>query len=222
VDSYLPSNHKLYNFRVQNNRITKEEFMRITRGLTLALFALACAFPVLATDPPPMDEKAMMEAMAKIAAPGENHRKLDAFVGTWNTTVTMWMAPGAPPASSSGTSKNSWALGGRYLEQRYEGSFVGQKFSGVGYTGYDNVTKKWWGTWIDSMSTGIMVSEGKMEGESVWHFDARSADPMTGQMMDVKEKITIKDKDHHTMEMWMPGPDGKMFLSMQIDYARAK
>jgi hypothetical protein len=197
--------------------------MRITRWVTLALFALVCAIPVLADDKAmQMDEKAMMEMMAKIAAPGEMHKKLDAFAGTWDTKVTMWMMPGAPPSTSTGTSKNSWIFGGRYLEQRFEGSFMEQKFSGVGYTGYDNVTKKWWGTWMDSMSTGIMVSEGKMEGDNAWAFEARSADPMTGQMMDVKEKITIKDKDHHTMEMWMPGPDGKLFLCMQIDYARAK
>ena len=40
--------------------------------------------------------------------------------------------------------------------------------------------------------------------------------------MPAKEKIVVKDKDHHTMEMWMPAPDGKMFLSMQIEYSRAK
>ena len=197
--------------------------MKITRWVTLALFALVCAIPVLADDKAmQMDEKAMMEMMAKISAPGELHKKLDAFAGTWDTKVTMWMMPGAKPDVSTGTSKNSWIFGGRYLEQRFEGVFMGQKFSGVGYTGYDNVTKKWWGTWMDSMSTGIMVSEGKMEGDNAWTFEGRSADPMTGQMMDVKEMITIKDEDHHTMEMWMPGPDGKMYLGMQIDYARAK
>lgn len=197
--------------------------MKTTRWVTLALFALVCAIPAIADDKAmQMDDKAMMEAMAKIAAPGEMHKKLDVFAGTWDTKMTMWMAPGAPPSNHAGVSKNSWILGGRYLEQRFEGDFMGQKFSGIGVTGYDNVTKKWWGTWMDSMSTGIMVSEGKMEGDDVWTFDARSADPMTGQMMDVKEKIVVKDKDHHTMEMWMPGPDGKLFLSMQIDYSRAK
>ncbi|MGK2859330.1 MAG: DUF1579 domain-containing protein [Thermoanaerobaculia bacterium] len=197
--------------------------MKITRWGTLALFALVCAIPAVADDKAmQMDEKAMMEMMAKIAAPGEMHKKLDVFAGNWNTKMTMWMAPGAPPTTHTGMSKNSWILGGRYLEQRFEGDFMGQKFSGIGMTGYDNVTKKWWGTWMDSMSTGLMVSEGKMEGDNVWTFEARSADPMTGQMMDVKEKIVVKDQDHHTMEMWMPGPDGKFFLSMQIDYERAK
>jgi len=196
--------------------------MKITRGMTLVLFVLACTLPLLAADPPQMDQKAMMEAMAKIAAPGENHKKLDTLVGTWDTKVSMWMMPGAPPATSTGKSKNAWILGGRYLEQRYDGTFMGAPFHGLGYTGYDNVTKKWWGTWIDDMSTGLMASEGTMDGEGTWSFDSKMADPMTGQMTEMKEKLTIKDKDHHTMEMWMAGPDGKMFLSMQIDYTRAK
>jgi hypothetical protein len=72
------------------------------------------------------------------------------------------------------------------------------------------------------MGTGMMVSEGQMEGDGVWAFDSKMADPMTGQMTAMKEKLTIRDKDHHSMEMWMPGPDGKLFLSMQIDYTRAK
>jgi hypothetical protein len=195
--------------------------MKITHGMTLALFALACALPLHAADPQP-DEKAMMEAMAKVAAPGENHKKLEAFVGTWDTKVTSWMMPGQPPLTSTGKSKNTMTLGGRYLEQHFEGSFMGQPFHGLGYTGYDNVTKKWWGSWIDDMGTGMMVSEGQMEGDGVWAFDSKMADPMTGQMTAMKEKLTIRDKDHHSMEMWMPGPDGKLFLSMQIDYTRAK
>jgi hypothetical protein len=43
-------------------------------------------------------------------------------------------------------------MGGRFLGQRYTGSMMSAPFEGVGYTGYDNVTKKYWGTWIDRMS----------------------------------------------------------------------
>src|SRR5438034_10300694 len=87
---------------------------------------------------PAMDEKAMMEAWAKVAAPGEAHRWLEPVVGTWDAKITMWMAPGAPPQESTGTSENKWVLGGRFVEQRYEGKCMGQPFSGLGYTGHDN------------------------------------------------------------------------------------
>src|SRR5687768_15991808 len=94
--------------------------------------------------PPQMsaEEKAMMEAWQKAMTPGPQHKQLDGMVGTWNTTVKTWMAPGAPVMETSGTSENKWVLGGRYIEQRFKGSFMGQPFEGIGYTGYDNVTKQ--------------------------------------------------------------------------------
>ena len=38
----------------------------------------------------------------------------------------------------------------------------------------------------------------------------------------VDSKMTVTDKDHHTMEMWGPGPDGKMYKMMEIKYSRKK
>jgi hypothetical protein len=169
------------------------------------------------------DEKAMMEAWMKAATPGDAHKLLEPFVGTFDTTVKSWMAPGAPPMESSGVSKNEWVLGGRYVIQHFDGSFMGMPFNGIGFTGYDNVKKKYVGSWMDNMSTAVMTSTGSAEenGKS-FVFTASMDDPMTGKAMDVKEKITVVDADHITMEMWAPGPDGKMFKNMEIMYVRKK
>ena len=43
---------------------------------------------------PPMDP-AMMEAMMKAGTPGDAHKALEPFAGSWTTKVTSWMAPGA-------------------------------------------------------------------------------------------------------------------------------
>ncbi len=45
-------------------------------------------------------------------------------------------------------------------------------------------------------------------------------DPMTGQDTKVKETFTILDDNTHTMEMFMVGPDGKEFRTMEIVYKR--
>ena len=37
---------------------------------------------------------------------------------------------------------------------------MGKTFEGVGLTGYDNQTKKYTSTWMDSMSTTLHVMEG--------------------------------------------------------------
>ena len=169
-----------------------------------------------------MDQKAMMEMMMKLAAPGEMHKNLEPFAGTFNTSASMWMAPGAPAEVTKGTAHNSWILGGRFLEQRYDGTFMKQAFHGIGYTGYDNLTKKYVGLWMDDMGTAVMVSEGKMDDANNWSFVATMPDPMSGKMTEVKEKLILKDHDHHMFEMWVPGPDGQPFKTMSIEYVRAK
>ncbi|MEO8192181.1 MAG: DUF1579 family protein, partial [Acidobacteriota bacterium] len=51
---------------------------------------------------------------------------------------------------------------------------------------------------------------------------ASMADPVTGKMMTVREKVEIADNDHHRFEMWGPAPDGKNFKMMEIEYTRRK
>lgn len=172
---------------------------------------------------PSAEEKAMMETWMKAMTPGEGHKLLGNMAGEWNVTVTSWMAPGAPPMSSTGTASNQWVLGGRAMEERFTGSFMGQPFHGIGYTGYDNSRKLYWGTWMDNMSTGVMTSTGSTsDNGKTWKFTATMTDPMTGKETTSEERITVADADHHTMEMWGSGPDGKVFKMMEIVYSRKK
>ncbi len=195
-------------------------------------FVLSIAMLVLATvsyasdDPkhvPSAREKAEMEAMMKAATPGEAHKKLSPMVGTFDVKVKMWNAPSAAPMESTGKTVNTWVLGNRWVAQNFEGNFMGMPFSGIGYTGYDNVRKQYVGTWMDSMSTQVMVGKGTREyaGSKTFSFESSMADPMTGKTMPVKEKVTVTDDDHHVMEMWMPAPNGKMFKMMEITYVRS-
>jgi hypothetical protein len=193
----------------------------------VALFSLATAAALYAADAPKQstpsaEEKAAMEAMMKAATPGDAHKKLDAAVGTWDSKVTMWMAPGAPPMVSPGTSTNQWVLGGRYLEQKVTGSFMGMPFNGLGYTGYDNVKKEYFGTWMDNMGTGVMLSTGAMDAANHWTFKGSMPDFMTGKDAPFEEHMAMPDKDHMTFDMWSPGPDGKMVKVMEIMYTRKK
>ncbi len=168
------------------------------------------------------EEKAMMEAWTKAMTPGPHHAALEPLVGTFDVKLNHWMAEGTEASTSTGLSHHAWTLGNRYLEQRYEGSFDGQPFQGIGYTGYDNILGTYFGTWMDSMSTGIMTSTGKAESPTVINFDALMSDPMTGTAKPVREKLTITSADAHVLEMWTAGPDGKEFRMMEILYTRKK
>jgi hypothetical protein len=196
-------------------------------GIALALLTLA-ASAAFADDKKPAaapaaapDEKAMMEAMAKASTPGKQHKQLASMAGTFDAKVKMWMQPDAPPQESTGTMENKSVMGGRYLQQDYMGTMMGQPFSGSGMTGYDNVSKKYVSTWADTMGTGIMVMSGtaSKDGKAI-NTAGSMPDPMTGKSTSMKEKLTITDADHQMLEMWGPGPDGKVYKMMEIEYTR--
>jgi len=170
------------------------------------------------------EQKAMMDAWMKYMTPGDGHKMLSSMIGTFDAKVTTWMAPGADPMVSSGTEENSWILGGRYIETKFTGSFMGQPFNGIGYTGYDNAKKQYFGTWIDNMGTGLMTMTGgnSTDGGKTWVYASSSTDPMSGKDMQGQTKFIVSDKDHFTMEAWGPAPDGKSFKMMEIAYSRKK
>lgn len=198
--------------------------MKIKVAMALALLVVCTS--VFAEEPKqqqaPPEMKAMMDAWMKYMTPGESHKMLDGMTGTWDTKVTSWMMPGQPPIVSSGVSETTWILGGRYIQEKASGQFMGQPFNGIGTTGYDNAKKQYVGSWIDNMGTGMMMQTGSTTDGKTWTFKGTETDPMTGKDTASEMKITVADKDHYTTEMFGPGPDGKMYKMMEINYTRKK
>ena len=52
---------------------------------------------------PTAHQQAMMEARQTAATLGSNHQLLATLNGQWTFTTKMWMEPGAPPETSTGT-----------------------------------------------------------------------------------------------------------------------
>jgi hypothetical protein len=184
--------------------------------------SLAAAAP--AADPKkasPVDEKAAMAAMQQASTPGAAHKKLEALAGNFTVKSKSWMDPSKPPEESNGSSERKWIMGNRYLQESYQGTFAGQPFTGSGIQGYDNVTKRYVGTWIDSMSTGITNSIGTMTGNTI-KYKGSMSDPMSGKAVPYTMNLAIADNDHHTLEMWGPGPGGKNMKWMELQYTRSK
>ncbi len=203
------------------------------KTLRIALLGVALSTPVaFAQDdakqaaPPAMsaEAQAMMEAWQKASTPGTQHKQLaDQFVGTWDTRITAWMDPSAPPVVETGRSVNTAVLGGRQVRMEYKGQFMGQPFEGVGFSGYDNVRGKYTGTWTDNMSTSVMMSSGDYDAATrTYTFRAEMPDMMKpGKTTTIRESLRIIDADHHVMEMYEP-KDGKEVKTMMLEYSRAK
>lgn len=197
---------------------------------TLGLFVAASAAGLGWADqdkqagaPDDAAKKAMMEAWMKVATPGEAHKMLEPFVGSWDTASTMWEAPGAPAQTSTGTAENSWVLGGRYVQQAFKGTYMGMPFEGIGFTGYDNYKKQYVGTWMDNFGTAVMVSAGSYDAAGkTMTLTADMDDFMTGKRVTMREVVRIVDANKHVFEMYGPDPTGKEFKMMEIVYTRRK
>ena len=203
--------------------------MKQLKATFVVCAAVLCAGAALAQDaktgekPMSAEQKAAMEAWQKFATPGPAHKSLEGSVGTWDTEVTSWMDPAAPPMKSTGTAENSMVMGGRWLESKFHGNMMGQPFEGLGYTGYDNYKKKYIGTWMDNMSTAVMTSEGTWDGAGkVMTSMATMDNILTGKKDSIKMITTIVDPDHHVFEMWGPDKTGKTVKQMEIKYTRRK
>ncbi len=167
-------------------------------------------------------EEEMMEAMIKAGTPGENHKLINTFAGTWSAAVKMWHGADSPAEESRGTATSKWIYGGRYLHEEFKGDFGGMPFEGSGLWGYDNVKKQFFSTWIDSMSTGLMVSTGKYDAASkTFTFTGSFPNPITGKDEKAREVVKIIDDNKHVFEMY--GNDmgtGKEYKMMEIIYTR--
>lgn len=184
--------------------------------LAFAAVALAVTIPFLSYSQSSDDMKAMMAA----ASPGVNQKMLAKSAGTWSASVSMWMQPGAPPATSTATATNVMIMGGRYLRSTNKGTFMKMPFEGFGITGYDNVKKQFVNSWIDNMGTGIMTMTGTYdEASKSITYTGSMADPMSGKDMPFREVWTFTDDNHQVMEMFYP-MEGKEFKAMEIKYTR--
>jgi hypothetical protein len=164
--------------------------------------------------------QAMMETYKKLATPGEPHRHLASLAGSWTTKTKSWMEPDKPPMESTGACEEKILLDGRYLQQECTGEMMGQPFSGIGVTGYDNYTKKYVSTWMDSMGTGIFLMEGtaSADGKTI-ALKGGHQDPIEGHM---KHRAIWKlvDNNSQTFELYGTGKNGKEAKMMEITYTR--
>lgn len=110
------------------------------------------------------EKKEMVEMMAAKGQPTEAHKRLEAMVGEFETTLAMTMGPGAPSMTARSTAKGRWVLGGRFIEMTTEPAPDEEfRMSSISYFGYDARIGKyfWWG--IDSSDTYSVFAEGEYD-----------------------------------------------------------
>ena len=166
------------------------------------------------------EQKAEMEAYMKAGTPGAPHQMLAATSGKYDLKIKSWHEPGGPAMEDTGTATRTMMLDGRVLVEEVNSSMMGTPFTGHAMTGYDNVSGKYWSTWTDSMSTGVMVSEGTCDAQKVCGFTGSWNDPIKKGPVTARMTSRWTNPTTEIFEMYGPGKDGKEMKMMQITYTK--
>lgn len=166
-------------------------------------------------------------ATAAVAQPGmfpvtEAHKQMAREAGVWSADVKLWMGPDADPVSSKGQEKNEM-LGDYWLVSTFTGETVGQKFTGKSLLGYDPQSKKFVGTWCDTMTPYMTKMEGDYDVQKhALTLIGEGRDPATGEISKSKMVTTYIDENTKKFEMFGPAPgaDGQWWKMLEISYKR--
>jgi len=172
---------------------------------------------------PPGWTEADMQACMLAGTPGPMHQHLARSAGTWSGTNTMWMAPGMPEMTSTCTDTVTMEFDGRYAKAEFRGEIPGMgPFHGIGYSGFDNVSQKFVGTWMDNHGTGIMTGTGTLSSDGktlTWSYTYNC--PMRKGPAIMRQVETYTGDDAMTLEMFGNDPkSGVEYKMMRIDLKR--
>jgi hypothetical protein len=88
----------------------------------------------------------------KYTAPGEHHKLLERFLGTWDSEARFAMSPpNAKP--DKGTMTYSWLMEGRWLKGESNGTLMGLPVRTFTVMGYDNFKMSYVTSWVNSFDT---------------------------------------------------------------------
>jgi hypothetical protein len=167
----------------------------------LCAFAILLAMPLFAQQP---SQEEVMKAMNAYRTPGDIHKMMASWDGTWECEYSMWMEPGKEPFKSKGTMTSKMLLDGRYNEMHYNGDFMGEPMKGVSVNAWDNAKKKFVNTWIDNFGTGIMQMEGPWDAATkTIQLYGKMTDPVSGGDTKVRQFVTMVDDNTQKMQMWV-------------------
>jgi hypothetical protein len=172
----------------------------------------------------------MMKQMMELSKLNENHKLIGELAGTWTYTVKFWPAPGAPAQESKGVAVRKPTMEGRFYTLEVngkmqmpgpDGKMKDVEFKGMSLEGYDNVKKKFVGTWMDNMGTGIMTSEGTYDPATKTFTYTGEYEAIPGMKQKIREVMKVTDKDHHSFD-WYETRGDQEVKTMEIAYTRKK
>lgn len=175
------------------------------------------------TTPTPADTTGATQRWMEYMTPGDKHKWLAKYTGTWEAEVSSWMDPAAPPSKEKATDVVKMSMNGLYQEGDFSSTMMGQPMMGHSTMGYNNLKKKFVSTWIDNLGSGIIMMEGDYdEASKTLNMKGKQSDPGLNRESDIRQELVFHDDDSYTMIMYGTGFDGKEMKVMEGTFRRKK
>lgn len=164
----------------------------------------------------------VLRALAEAGKPGAEHKKLQPFVGDWNVTLKLWTDPSQPPAELKGTAERKWILGGRFVQETFNGEFDGKPFEGMGVLGYDSAQKKFTiARFCGLASAASSTLANSDESGKTFNCATEECCPLSGEKIKGRDEIIIESSDRIVTNIFKT-IDGKEVKVMEIVNVRKK
>ncbi len=145
----------------------------------------------------------------------DHHKRVQASVGEWEGTITMFMPDTEPQAMPA--SETVSALGPYWTTSAFTSDMGGMAFQGASTLGYDSDKKQYVGTWIDSTTTYLTVMHGEFDAAKnalVMHWQGPNW-MAGGGLVDFRSE-TVTRGDAYVSTFFMGGADGAKHMEIKM------
>jgi hypothetical protein len=194
------------------------------RNVLLAALLLLAPAAVFAQDSSPQKPAAAPDRyrVNDNSIPGPEQEFLAKRAGEYTRTVKFVAQPNADVNASSGTSKISVALGGRFIVEENNDTVFGRPVSGTRIYGFNNITKQYEAVSMYTGSTAMIF----LTGTSI---DGGKTIDLTGATQNLRgEKVPLHaiirqvDDNQFVVTLMSAGSDGKEAAFQETTYTRKK
>ncbi len=161
----------------------------------------------------------VMKQMAAAGQPGPEHKRLEPFVGTGETTTNMFMVPSAQPLEMQATVEWEWIMGGRFVQEKVRGT-AEKPYEALGLMGYDRAKQKYTNVYLCGMAGMMFYAESTCdEAGKVFTSVSEQQCPLTGGPIQCRDEIVIESPNRIVVRSYHT-TDGKESLAMEMIQTR--
>lgn len=145
---------------------------------------------------------------AQPSGPSPEHKRLEAFVGTWRTEGEIRASSSGPAARFHATDVYEWLPGGFFLVHRWDAHMPDGETKGIEIIGYDGASRTYLMHFFDNQgNTGIM--RGSVES-GIWRFTGETLRFTGGFQDDGNTLVGVWEQRSGEGSDWRPWMDVKL------------